>query len=128
MARILRALRSGIKMMLDALNYHNNNTSRSGVNYVQPDTLTRHSFQAVVCDVCSTETYVHQVGTTCRILQKMANTSISNLQIDHISKCKPITRHRQLNVKFMQETHEEKGFKHLILVNCTFTTGFFFFL
>ena len=44
---------------------------------------TSHGLKAVICDVGSTKTNVHQVRTTCSILHKMANSSISYLKLNH---------------------------------------------
>ena len=44
---------------------------------------TSHGLKAVICDVGSTKTNVCQVRTTCSILHKMANSSISYLELNH---------------------------------------------
>ena len=44
---------------------------------------TSHGLKAVICDVGSTKTNVRQVRTTCSILHKMANSSISYLELNH---------------------------------------------
>ena len=54
--------------------------------YVQESRIskpTSHGLKAVICDVGSTKTNVRQVRTTCSILHKMANSSISYLELNH---------------------------------------------
>ena len=54
--------------------------------YVQESRIpkpTSHGLKAVICDIGSTKTNVHQVRTTCSILHKMANSRISDLELNH---------------------------------------------
>ena len=54
--------------------------------YVQESRIpkpTSHGLKALICDIGSTKTNVHQVRTTCSILHKMANSRISDLELNH---------------------------------------------